>query len=137
VGVHHHSARAAGPVAHGRGNDRRVAEDEKTSWYGIRCLFRLGPADAEATSYEERVTIWLAASFDEAIAAAEADAEAYAAADEGSGNEYLGLLQAYALPEQPGHGAEVFSLIRESALPADAYLDRFFDTGDERQQSVE
>jgi len=30
-------------------------------------------------------------------------------------------------------GAEVFSLLRESDLEPDAYLDAFFDTGTERQ----
>jgi hypothetical protein len=29
----------------------------------------------------------------------------------------------------------VFSLMRDSSLAADDYLDRFFDTGDERQRS--
>ena len=111
--------------------------DENTSWYGARCLFRLGPEDPAGTSYEERVTIWEAASFELAIAEAEAEAEAYAGDSAETGNDYLGLLQAYALPEPPGHGAEVFSLIRDSGLGADEYLDAFFDTGRERQSGVE
>lgn len=111
--------------------------DENTSWYGVRCVFRLGAEDPAGTSYEERVTIWQAASFEQAIAEAEADAGAYAGDPAETGNEYLGLLQAYALPEPPGHGAEVFSLIRDSDLGADDYLDAFFDTGRERQNVVE
>jgi hypothetical protein len=35
--------------------------------------------------------------------------------------------------DEPEHAAEVFSLMRDSDLATDAYLDRFFDTGDERQ----
>ncbi|SCG64273.1 hypothetical protein GA0070213_10871 [Micromonospora humi] len=35
-----------------------------------------------------------------------------------------------------GHGAEVYSLMRDSDLPAGAYLTRFFDTGDERQGTL-
>ena len=83
------------------------------------------------------MTIWRARSFDDAIAEAETDAAAYAGDPVDTGNEYLGLLQVYAMPEPPAHGAEVFSLIRDSELDADAYLDQFFDTGRERQNVVE
>jgi hypothetical protein len=111
-----------------------VADDENTSWYGVRCLFQHGPVDPEGTSYEERVTIWRAGSFDEAIELAEAEAAEYAASLEDVSD--LGLVQAYALPEPPGQGVEVFSLIRDSELASDDYLDQFFDTGGERQQTV-
>jgi hypothetical protein len=40
------------------------------------------------------------------------------------------------LGEHPAHGAEVFSLMRDSELAPDDYIDRFFDTGQERQASV-
>ena len=112
-----------------------MPDDENSSWYGVRCLFQHGPDDPQATAYEERVTLWHAASFDEAIALAEAEAATYAAQSEGVTD--LGLVQAYGLPGLPGHGAEVFSLVRDSPLPADEYLDEFFDTGGERQQSAE
>ncbi|WP_213010457.1 hypothetical protein [Paractinoplanes toevensis] len=61
---------------------------------------------------------------------AEAEAGEYAADVAG---EYLGLAQVYALTDEPGHGAELFSLLRESPLQPAAYLDAFFDTGDERR----
>ena len=104
-----------------------MPDDEMSSWYGVRCLFQLGPDAPGAGSYEERVTLWRAASPDEAIALAEAEAAEYAAALTDVSD--LGLVQAYALPEPPGHGAEVFSLIRDSPLAAEEYLDQFFDTG--------
>jgi hypothetical protein len=49
--------------------------------------------------------------------------------------ECLGLAQAFHLfvGADLDDGAEVFSLMRTSDLPADEYVDRFFDTGDERQ----
>jgi hypothetical protein len=47
--------------------------------------------------------------------------------------EYTGLAQAYWLVDEPTNGTEVFALVRESALETDDYLDRFFDTGNERQ----
>jgi hypothetical protein len=35
-----------------------------------------------------------------------------------------------------GHGAEVFSLMRDSPLDAQSYLDTHVDTGAERQKEV-
>jgi len=46
---------------------------------------------------------------------------------------YLGLAQAYAMEGEPRHGAEVYSLMRNSDLPPQPYLDTFFDAGTERQ----
>jgi hypothetical protein len=100
-----------------------TAED----WYAVRCIFRAGEA------YEERITLWRAASLDDAIERAEAEARTYAAELLPDPDAYVGLAQAYALADPPGDGAEVFSLIRDSPLEPEAYLDRFFDTGDERQ----
>jgi hypothetical protein len=37
------------------------------------------------------------------------------------------------LPESPGYGTEVFSLMRDSVLEPNAYLSTFFETGTERQ----
>ncbi|GAA0454640.1 hypothetical protein Aca07nite_69090 [Actinoplanes capillaceus] len=101
-------------------------------WFSVRCLFRLG--NGTPATYEERVTLWRASTFAEAVTSAEAEAEAYAADVAG---EYLGLAQVYSLSDEPGHGAEIFSLLRGSTLEPDAYLDAFFDTGDERQGAVE
>jgi hypothetical protein len=47
-----------------------------------------------------------------------------------------GLVQAYRLFDEPGHGAEVFSLVRKSGLEPQAYLTGFFDTGQERQGGI-
>ena len=103
---------------------------EGSGWFGVRCVFDHG-AQGEH-SYEERVTLWRAGSFGEAITLAEAEADEYA--EMLTGTRYLGYAQAYLLADEPGQGAEVFSLIRGSELAPDAYLDAFFDTGTERQQ---
>jgi hypothetical protein len=111
-------------------------------WYAVRCLFRTtenrpwGPTDLAAgeNAYEERITLWRAASLDEAVERAESEARAYADAIEGDSTEYVGLAQAFHLIEEPADGAEVYSLIRVSELMPDDYLDRFFDTGRERQR---
>lgn len=109
-----------------------------TDWYAVRCVIAdmenkpWGPTDllAGETAYEERITLWRASSPDEAIAQAEAEAEDYAEITE---SEYIGLAQAYRLADEPGHGAEIFSLIRKSVLDPEAYLTGFFDTGGEYQ----
>ena len=110
--------------------------DDASQRFAVRCIFASGwpPRQEESTNYEERVTLWRAASLDEAIARAEVEAREYAATIEDSSDSYLGLAQAYMLVDEPGDGAEVFSLVRRSDLPADEYLDTFFDTGDECQQ---
>jgi hypothetical protein len=109
-----------------------VAEKQ---WYSVRCVFEmptiaaLNEVPEDIRLYEERVTVWRAASLDEAIALAEQEATEYA----GATDRYLGLAQAYALEAPPAHGAEVFSLLRNSRLDGETYLNTFFDTGDEEQ----
>jgi hypothetical protein len=106
-------------------------------WFAVRCVFRSLEAEVEgASAYEERITLWRAESFEDAIDRAETEALAYAA--ETPGTEYLDLAQAFQLGVEGtvGDGDEVFSLIRDSDLDADAYLDRFFDDGEEYQGEV-
>ena len=103
-------------------------------WYGVRMVFRA--LQREENVFEERVTIWKAASFAEAIEQAEVEAADYADPEVGIW-EYTGLAQAFEtyIPDRaPEPGDEVFSLLRTSELDTEEYLDRFFDTGGERQQ---
>jgi hypothetical protein len=117
------------PDAWSARHDRRVDTDDDSRWYAVRSLFSTA-GDAE-NSYEERITLWRAGSSDEALEKAAAEAEEYA---EFAGASYLSDFgQAYELADAPPrNGAEVFSLTRASALPPRPYLERFFDTGDER-----
>ena len=98
-------------------------------WFGVRCVLAEARPNA-STRYEERITLWRAKSFEEAIARAEEEAHDYAAT---LSHEYVGLAQAYrlAVDDPPADGDEIFSLIRESDLPPDAYVATFFATGDE------
>lgn len=115
--------------------------EEETNWYTVRSVFRaqasaeFAPADLAdgESAYEERITLWQAATFDEAIDLAEAEAVEYA---EFMGMEYLADFgQAYAVADvPPRNGTEVFSLTRYSPLHAEPYLEHFFETGRERQQ---
>lgn len=62
-------------------------------WFSVRCIFR---SDAGTPPwYEERITLWRAASFDAAIALAEAEAAEYA---DQVGIVYLGLARHTNLP---------------------------------------
>jgi hypothetical protein len=115
----------------GVGNAHDADSVSEPSWFSVRCIFR--GCDDRQTGYEERITVWRATSFEEAVGLAEADSRDYAKL---VGNRYLGLAQAYRMAEEIGHGAEVYSLIRDSELPPDAYLSAFFDTGRERQGSL-
>ena len=100
-------------------------------WYAVRCVFHFPWGDPPGV-YEERITLWKADSFDEAIERAEIEAAEYIADGEG---RYVGLAQSFHLAagESVNDGAEVFSLMRDSTLDGDEYVDRFFDTGAERQ----
>lgn len=104
-------------------------------WFAVRCLFAMSSqADQDRTQrlYEERITLWRASSA-EALRRAEEEAREYAGED----NRYLGLAQSFQLFEDPADGAEVYSLMRESSLGDDEYLNAFFDTGSERQNRVQ
>ncbi len=102
-----------------------MAED----WYGVRTVYRHEALEV----YEERVTIWRADSVGAAIALAEDEAAEYSSILDIT---CLDLVQAYRLADDVGSGAEVFSLMRESDLDAERYLDAFFDTGTERNRAV-
>lgn len=99
-------------------------------WFGVRCVFRW----SQPPTYEERITLWRAESLDDAIAKAEEEAASYAGKLD---SEYLDIAQAYWIGSTPpGNGAEAFSLMRDSDLSPDDYLDAFFDTGNERQRTT-
>lgn len=103
--------------------------DDGLGWYGVRCVFRwIGYADKP---YEERITLWRAASPAQAIELAEREGRDYARDNR---FEQLDFAQAFALFEDRiTQGSEVFSLLRNSELKPESYLDAFFDTGGEHQ----
>lgn len=101
-------------------------DEQDGEWFGVRCIFVSRYRGRLA--YEERVTVWRATDFDDAIRQAEQEAADYIS-DSQTG--YTGLAQCFAMSGRLRPGAEVFSQIRLSDLPPEEYLDRFFDTGDE------
>lgn len=101
--------------------------------FSVRCIFRWGsrPEQRREYLYEERITLWRTEDIDAAIELAGREARRYA---QDNAVEYLEYWQAYALSSEVGaDGVEVFSLLRESDLEPEEYLDAFFDTGFERQ----
>ncbi len=91
-------------------------------WYAVRCIFR-----HPLKTYEERITLWRATSFEDALERAETEAEAYAKENE---LEYTGYAQAFHLfagAVEPG--AEVYSMLRTSDLDPEEFVARFFDDG--------
>lgn len=101
-------------------------------WYSVRCLIRFPATQAAPQHYEERVTMWRSTSLDDAIARATAEAVGYAG---DLGGEHVGLAQCFhlAVGGEVGDASEVFSLMRDSELDPAEYINRFFDTGTERQ----
>lgn len=97
------------------------------SWFSVRHVIR------NNDSFEERITLWEASSPDEAIAKAEKEAAEHVAML-GESYKVLDLFQSFELFSPPGDSVEVFSLIRDSELAADDYVDAFFDTGTEYQR---
>jgi hypothetical protein len=102
---------------------------ESSGWSAVRCVFRFD-LDGDQT-YEERVTLWRTGDLDAAVARAETEARLYA---DQAGGTWTGLAQGYLLSDPVEDGAEVFSLMRNSSLAPEVYLDRYFDTGSERQR---
>jgi hypothetical protein len=115
-----------------------LPDPRSPAWFGVRTVFHhcAWPDGSHGPSYEERVTLWRAKSHEDAIALAVKEAEEYSRPGYESEMpvNYVGLAQSYELPDRPHSGAEIFSLIRYSDLAPTAYLDHFFDTGDEVQR---
>lgn len=109
---------------------------KRLSWYGAKCIFIHPGLQVKKGSqvYEERVIILRARDEDEAIALAEKEARQYA--KDISPTKYLGFIDVFHLYAAPREMSEVYSLMRESRLDPETYLDRFFDTGRERSRKT-
>jgi hypothetical protein len=106
-------------------------------WYAAKTVYKKWYVlDGVAqTCFEERVVLFRAASFKDAIAKAEAEAKRYAASSERS--VYLGFMDIYWLFEETvGDTTEVFSLMRDSDLSEEEYLARYYGDGDETLRAL-
>jgi hypothetical protein len=105
------------------------------NWFSVRSVYRFEGWAEGRDVYEERVVLLKAEDFDAAIAKAEIEADCYVT--DLQDGEVVPIFQCYAMFDEPGDGAEIFSLMRVSDLEPDAYVDHFFETGEERQRPVE
>jgi len=99
-------------------------------WYGVRLVYR--HTNSATSRFEERIVIVQADDADSAIQKTEQlSREEY----EDEGTVYTGYAMAFHVFDEAedtlGEGVEVFSLVRNSDLSVDDYLDRFHDTGNE------
>lgn len=109
-----------------------------TRVFSVRCVFEIDrhPKIKMRRAYEERITLWRARTFTEAINKAERDTLNYIG--DGTPKKILAT-QAYNLYDAPDgfvNGWEIFSLIRSSDLPPAKYVRQFFITDCEHSNSV-
>lgn len=110
-------------------------EVEKLKRYSVRSAAEW-PAKKDTPNehiYEERIVLFKATSFDDAIKLAEIENAQYCKL---SGFKPLELYQCFEIDSEPNDHSEVFSLIRRSELNGKQYLDSFFDTTNEQQTSA-
>ena len=110
--------------------------DETRKWFSVRSLYRYSARDAEQKHcYEERVVLFFEHTFEAAIQKAELEGQAHATEMD---KELLDLFSAFEIADDSiGIACEVFSLIRNSDLTPNDYIDRMFDTGDELAKRCE
>ena len=106
-------------------------------WFAVQCVFLIEAGSVvpeRGQVYEERITLWQAVNSDEALARAEAEAEAYAGEN---GYEWIDHLTAYELFDAPTDGKEVWSFMRDSWLAPKDYIGRFIIKGDPHAEPFE
>lgn len=103
-------------------------------WYGAKCIFlHKDLGQGRSRVYEERVVLIKAKNIDRAIERAEKEARKYA--NDMDGCSYVGFVDVFHLFDSKlKSGTEVYSLMRDSKLGKNKYLDRFYDTGKERSK---
>ena len=108
-------------------------ENEKQQCYSVKCVFRLC-SETGHNYYEERVTLWRASSFDEALELAKQEAEFNALVLGGESSGPISAFWIYEDDESPlsfPQGQEIDSMLRLSDLELKDYIARFVDTGKE------
>lgn len=119
-------------------------------WYGVKTAYRTTAVgeprnvdryyDPEATLVEERVVLFRARSFDEALAKAEQEALRYVDSDRFNRysqrlrKRFLGRTNAFELFEAPGAGVEAFSLTEVVAQTVSDHEVRLNRMGRERRR---
>jgi len=98
------------------------------SWYGIRSIFRSDRTEdgKPCRTFEERVVLFRAATFEEALAKGEAEAKRYAA--DWPHPRILDHIIAFHIhDDELREGDEVWSCIRRLDMPDEEFLRRFYE----------
>ena len=106
----------------------------EAEWYGIKCLVEHSGLSGEPglLVYEERIVIFRASGFDQAIERAEREVADYA---QRNGARYIGYCNAYKI-DAPAieDGTEVYSLMREVPLSPGEFITRYYDDGTDKHR---
>ena len=98
-------------------------------WYSVKGLFRwYMKKDGSTDRMEERVVLFEACSFDEALDLAETEAQSYCEPDETANFaiEPVGWWEAYQIGENPASGVEIFSRLARTRLESKAFVRRYY-----------
>ena len=104
-------------------------------WYSVKCIFEHSNRNVieGMTVYEERIIVLLANDLDDAIARGEIEAREYASSLDNV--RYVEFACAYHLYRRELiDQTEVYSIMRESDLDHDAFINHYYDDGSERTQ---
>jgi len=104
------------------------------AWFAAKCIFKhagVRVSEKKASLYEERIVLVRAHDEQAAIVSAEREAIDYVGYLEGV--EFLRYTMVFRLFEEKIENfTELFSVMRESPLSSDEYIDRHYDTDSER-----
>ena len=109
--------------------------DGEPGWYGAKTLYLHNDLTERhgKPSYEERVVLFWAEDFTQAIDLAETEANEYI---DGLCATYLGFVNIFhSFMEEPGSGTEVYSIIRNIEMDQEEYINHFYDDGSFRTQT--
>lgn len=98
-------------------------------WYAVKGLFRWYFIDDGVTErIEERIVIFKATDFEQALDFAEKEAKSYCTPDPKANFriEPTGWWHAYWVGSEPEHGAEVFSRSSKTSLSSSAFIRRYY-----------
>ena len=110
--------------------DPPIPDEDSEPWYAAKLIFGWYRDSGKRKCYEERIVLFRALSFEEAIEHAEKESQRYCRESSSEDNRirYEGFLDVYHLFEPTvGHGVEIYSKIRKSPLEPSEYLDRYYD----------
>lgn len=113
-----------------------AASSLQRSWYAVKCLFSHPSRTAGGEFlYEERTTLWLTVSFEEAFTLAESEATKYA---ESSSCVFVRATDAFQLQEESvGRGSEIWSIMRGSNFEPEVYAETFCATPRDRSSFLD